>query len=131
MPAWPCLHNTYQGPEHVLSERTCDVKCSAGSIKWARNAASCMVCRACRRGMQDDVAAADGPTSRSAPHSDVVARTFNYETERACDAHLATFLHSIEAAGAAPGQGFAAIKARSQLGSALRAELIEAVAACC
>ena len=53
---------------------------------------------------------ADGPASRSAPHGQSVARTYTYETERACDAHLGTFLTSIQAAGKAPGQGFAAIK---------------------
>ena len=58
------------------------------------------------------MASADGPASRSAPHDQVVARTYAYETERACEAHLGTFLHSIEAAGQAPGQGFAAIKVR-------------------
>ena len=69
--------------------------------------------------MQDDVASADGPASRSAPHDQVVARTYAYETERACEAHLGTFLRSIEAAGQAPGQGFAAIKVRSCRGRLL------------
>ena len=59
---------------------------------------------------QDDVESADGPASRSAPHGQSVARTYTYETERACEAHLGTFLTSIQAAGKAPGQGFAAIK---------------------
>lgn len=59
---------------------------------------------------QDDVESAHGPASRSAPHGRSVARTYTYETERACDAHLGTFLTSIQAAGKAPGQGFAAIK---------------------
>ncbi|KAK9839435.1 hypothetical protein WJX81_001871 [Elliptochloris bilobata] len=59
---------------------------------------------------EDDVESADGPASRGAPHGRSVARTYLYETERACDAHLGTFLTSIEAAGKAPGQGFAAIK---------------------
>ncbi len=60
------------------------------------------------------MASADGPASRSAPHDQVVARTYCYDTEKACDAHLGTFLRSIEAAGKAPGQGFAAIKARAR-----------------
>lgn len=75
------------------------------------------------RRMQDDVASADGPASRSAPHDQVVARTYAYETERACEAHLGTFLHSIEAAGQSPGQGFAAIKVRSCCGPLLKTPL--------
>ena len=49
-----------------------------------------------------------------------MARTYTYETERACDAHLSTFLTSIQAAGKAPGQGFAAIKVPRRLGSIRR-----------
>jgi hypothetical protein len=59
---------------------------------------------------EDDVNAEDGPASRSNQHNTVVARTYNYDTEDACDRHLKIFLHSIEAAAKAPGQGFAAIK---------------------
>lgn len=69
---------------------------------------------------QDDVESADGPRSRSAPHGRSVARTYTYETERACDAHLGTFLTSIQAAGKAPGQGFAAIKVPRRLRSMRR-----------
>lgn len=40
----------------------------------------------------------------------VVARTYDYATEEACDKHRDIFLRSIMAAADAPGQGFAAIK---------------------
>lgn len=40
----------------------------------------------------------------------IIARTFDYESEAKCDAHLKTFLRSIKAAAASEGQGFAAIK---------------------
>jgi hypothetical protein len=40
----------------------------------------------------------------------IIARTFDYESEAKCDAHLKTFLQSIRAAAASEGQGFAAIK---------------------
>ena len=48
--------------------------------------------------------------SRGQEHGDVVARTYDYETESACDRHKDIFLRSIMAAADAPGQGFAAIK---------------------
>ncbi|KAK9815561.1 hypothetical protein WJX72_005858 [[Myrmecia] bisecta] len=59
---------------------------------------------------EDDVDSEDGPVSRSAPNDTVVARTYDYNTEAACDRHMRIFLRSIEAAADAPGQGFAAIK---------------------
>ena len=59
---------------------------------------------------EDDVKAEDGPVSRSEPHDTVVARTFDYESEAKCQQHTSTFLKNIQAAGDAPGQGFAAIK---------------------
>ena len=46
------------------------------------------------------------------PQDLIVARTFDYEGEATCERHMSTFLKSIEAAAAAEGQGFAAIKAR-------------------
>lgn len=44
------------------------------------------------------------------PQDLIVARTFNYEGEAACDRHMQTFLTAIKAAAAAEGQGFVAIK---------------------
>jgi hypothetical protein len=61
---------------------------------------------------EDDVDAKDGPASRSEPHDTVVARTYDYDTEAACDRHTSIFLRSIDAAAQGRGQGFAAIKAR-------------------
>lgn len=40
----------------------------------------------------------------------IIARTFDYESEAKCDAHLKTFMESIKAAASAEGQGFAAVK---------------------
>ncbi|KAK9799009.1 hypothetical protein WJX73_003308 [Symbiochloris irregularis] len=51
-----------------------------------------------------------GAASRSEETGSVVARTYDYETEEACDKHRDIFLRSIMAAADAPGQGFAAIK---------------------
>ena len=51
-----------------------------------------------------------GAASRSEEHGSVLARTYDYETEAACDHRKDIFLRSIKAAGDAPGQGFAAIK---------------------
>ncbi len=62
---------------------------------------------------EDDVDAADGPASRSEPHGTVVARTYDYNTEAACDRHTSIFLRSIAAAAQGEGQGFAAIKVKS------------------
>jgi proline dehydrogenase len=59
---------------------------------------------------EDDVSSEAGPASRSDPHGTVIARTFDYGSEAACDGHMNIFLKSIEAAADAPGQGFAAIK---------------------
>ncbi|BDA48708.1 Proline dehydrogenase 1, mitochondrial [Coccomyxa sp. Obi] len=59
---------------------------------------------------EDDVDAADGPASRCEPHDTVVARTYDYDTEAACDRHTSIFLRSIDAAAQGQGQGFAAIK---------------------
>ena len=39
-------------------------------------------------------------------------RTFNYESEKKCDAHVGIFLKALDAAKTLPGQGFAAIKVR-------------------
>lgn len=44
------------------------------------------------------------------PHAGVVVRTYSYEGEGLCDRRMAVFRKSIEAAGLAEGQGFAAIK---------------------
>ena len=52
----------------------------------------------------------DGAASRQQERELIVARTFDYEGEAACDAHMQTFLKCIQAAAAAEGQGFAAIK---------------------
>ena len=54
-----------------------------------------------------------GAASRGEEHGRVVARTYDYETESACDRHRDIFMRSINAAADAPGQGFAAIKVRS------------------
>ena len=40
----------------------------------------------------------------------IVARTFDYEGEAACEGHMHTFIKAIQAAAASEGQGFAAIK---------------------
>ena len=55
---------------------------------------------------------ADGSSAakESGPREKVVARTFDYGSEATCDGHMETFMKSIEAAGDAPGRGFAAIK---------------------
>lgn len=42
--------------------------------------------------------------------SKVVARTYSYEGEEACERHLQAFLAAIDTAATLPGQGFAAIK---------------------
>lgn len=60
---------------------------------------------------EDDVDAQEGPASRCEPHDTVVARTYDYNTEAACDRHTGVFLRSIAAAADGAGQGFAAIKA--------------------
>ena len=52
----------------------------------------------------------DGAASRQQPNEFIVARTFDYEGEAACDGHMHTFIKCIQAAAAADGQGFAAIK---------------------
>lgn len=59
---------------------------------------------------EDDVGSSHGSKSRKPPHSSVVARTYSYEDEAACDRRMGSFLKSIEAAQAADGRGFAAIK---------------------
>jgi proline dehydrogenase len=62
---------------------------------------------------EDDVAAPAGPRSRRGAQASVVARTFEYEDERACDCRMGSFLDAIDAAagaGTGAGQGFAAIK---------------------
>ena len=58
---------------------------------------------------EDDGGEGEAP-SRGQEHGTVVARTYDYETEEACDRHKEIFLRSIMAAADAPGQGFAAIK---------------------
>ena len=52
----------------------------------------------------------DGAASRQQERELIVARTFDYEGEAACDGHMRTFLKCIQAAAASDGQGFAAIK---------------------
>lgn len=42
--------------------------------------------------------------------SRVVARTYDYSGEATCDAHVDHFLHAVDMAAQAPGQGFAAVK---------------------
>lgn len=59
---------------------------------------------------EDDVESEGGATSREIQNEAIIARTFDYESEAKCDAHLKTFLQSIRAAAASEGQGFAAIK---------------------
>jgi proline dehydrogenase len=59
---------------------------------------------------EDDVDHEDGPASRSEPRDTIVARTYNYDTEAACDSHTRVFLQSIAAAAQGQGQGFAAVK---------------------
>lgn len=59
---------------------------------------------------EDDVATEQGPASRLPPVDTVVARTYKYEDEAACDRRLEAFLKSIEAARSMDGQGFTAIK---------------------
>lgn len=59
---------------------------------------------------EDDMDDDEGVGSRSGPNEKVVARTFDYGSEAICDGHMKTFMKSIEAAGDAPGRGFAAIK---------------------
>ncbi|KAI3437761.1 hypothetical protein D9Q98_000208 [Chlorella vulgaris] len=59
---------------------------------------------------EDDVEQDKGPASRQAPHDSVIARTYEYESEKHCDSRMSVFLKSIEAAHSAEGQGFAAIK---------------------
>ncbi|KAL3130948.1 hypothetical protein ABBQ38_000271 [Trebouxia sp. C0009 RCD-2024] len=61
--------------------------------------------------MDDDEGAGGSSGAReSGPKEKVVARTFDYGSEAICDGHMETFMKSIEAAGDAPGRGFAAIK---------------------
>ena len=43
------------------------------------------------------------------PRIAVVARTYEYSGERACDGRMSVFLKSIEAAHSAEGQGFAGV----------------------
>ena len=64
---------------------------------------------------ENDVDAEGGPASRQEPHDLIVARTFDYEGEAACDGHMHTFLKAIRAAAAQESQGFAAIKVRSRM----------------
>lgn len=40
----------------------------------------------------------------------VIVRTYEYESEKKCDAHVGIFMKALEAAKTLPGQGFAAIK---------------------
>ena len=61
--------------------------------------------------MPDEEGAGGSSAAReSGPRDQVVARTFDYGSEAICDGHMETFMKSIEAAGDAPGRGFAAIK---------------------
>ena len=61
--------------------------------------------------MDDDEGAGGSSGAReSGPREKVVARIFDYGSEATCDGHMETFMKSIEAAGDAPGRGFAAIK---------------------
>lgn len=59
---------------------------------------------------EDDVDEEDGPHSREDVTATVVARTYRYEDEAACDQRMDHFLRSIEAAKTSDRQGFAAIK---------------------
>lgn len=64
---------------------------------------------------EDDMPDDEGPggsssARESGPGDQVVARTFDYGSEKICDGHMETFMKSIEAAAEAPGRGFAAIK---------------------
>lgn len=59
---------------------------------------------------EDDVQSEAGPVSRTHPTATVVARTYDYSSEKKCDKHLSIFLKAIDAAARAEGQGFAAIK---------------------
>ncbi len=63
--------------------------------------------------------AQDGAASRQQERELIVARTFDYEGEAACDGHMRTFLKCIQAAAAADGQGFAAIKVRAPPAAAM------------
>eukprot|EP00195_Chlamydomonas_chlamydogama_P012380 CAMPEP_0202907550 /NCGR_PEP_ID=MMETSP1392-20130828/43042_1 /ASSEMBLY_ACC=CAM_ASM_000868 /TAXON_ID=225041 /ORGANISM="Chlamydomonas chlamydogama, Strain SAG 11-48b" /LENGTH=585 /DNA_ID=CAMNT_0049596507 /DNA_START=23 /DNA_END=1777 /DNA_ORIENTATION=+ len=55
---------------------------------------------------------AGGPrgASKSAAQAQVVARTYDYQSEVLCDRHVATFLNAIDTAALLPKPGFAAIK---------------------
>jgi hypothetical protein len=57
----------------------------------------------------------------------VIARTYEYESERQCDSRMSVFLKSIEAAHSAEGQGFAG----GQGGSGLRGAEGQAGVALC
>mmetsp|Transcript_5093 Transcript_5093/g.14616 ORF Transcript_5093/g.14616 Transcript_5093/m.14616 type:complete len:636 (-) Transcript_5093:748-2655(-) len=59
---------------------------------------------------EDDVESEGGAHSRELENEAIIARTFDYESEAKCDAHLKTFMESIKAAASAEGQGFAAVK---------------------
>ena len=61
---------------------------------------------------ESDVHEEQGADSLQGENYEVIVRTYNYESEKKCDAHVDIFMKALEAAKTIPGQGFAAIKAR-------------------
>jgi hypothetical protein len=59
---------------------------------------------------ESDVHSDEGAQSLQGENYGVIVRTYNYESEKKCDAHVGIFMKALEAAKTAPNQGFAAIK---------------------
>ena len=53
-----------------------------------------------------------GASTLTTENYEVIVRTYDYESELKCDAHVDIFMRALEAAKTLPGQGFAAIKVR-------------------
>ena len=54
-----------------------------------------------------------GADSLSERNYATIVRTYGYESEMKCDSHVQIFMRALEAAKTLSGQGFAAIKVRS------------------
>jgi proline dehydrogenase len=59
---------------------------------------------------ESDVHSDKGADSLQGENYEVIVRTYNYESEKKCDAHVGIFMKALEAAKTAHTQGFAAIK---------------------
>ena len=59
---------------------------------------------------EKDVHSDDGASSLSTDNYEVIARTYDYESEKACENNMVICFRALEAAKTLPGRGFAAIK---------------------